>query len=122
MNNWFGQQWIGSELASKQSSLLIPPHQTHEKTKELASCQISYAIIFNAVSPLIGYSYTGRFKALVFFVGSSLIVLVALLQAGDALNLNKKTVRLGLGIGTATVAAADNSRAILAARKQLAKE
>ncbi|MEL6354432.1 MAG: hypothetical protein AAFR58_22180 [Cyanobacteria bacterium J06627_28] len=122
MNNWFGQQWIGSEITNSKASLLISPDQTHEKTKELASCQISYSILFNAISPLIGYGYTGRFKALGLFVGSSLIVLVALLQAGDTLNLNKKTVRLVLGIGTATVAAADNSRAILAARKQLAEE
>lgn len=85
---------------------------------DLASCQLSYVVIFNLLSPLIGYSYTGRFKALGFFIGIMLAGFVGASQMLPKLDISSGKVKIGLGLGIAVIATIDNAQAILTARKR----
>ena len=87
------------------------------KQAELASCRLSYAACFSILSPVIGYAYTGRFKPLGFFMVSSFVVLIGAMSLGK-LNLDSEKSQVSLGLGVGGVAAIDNSRAVLLARRK----
>ena len=84
---------------------------------ELASCDIKYAIGFSILSPFVGYSYTGRFKALGVFLATGVAVLVGLSYTLSEKTLRSKRVQISVGLGISAITAADNSRAILSARR-----
>ena len=115
------EQILGKLREKSQAALNNPSLQTEytDQQKELASCVVSYAICFSAISPIVGYSYTGRFKALGLFLIGGFISIVMLMQIGTKLNWDDRQVAAGLGVSIAAIAAADNSRAILAARRGL---
>lgn len=112
------RQWEDNTQKSIKTASTESTIQDYQHTHELSHCQILYAILFSFLSPIVGYSYTGRFTALGVFLIGGLIMLTAVTQTEQGLDIKNTRVKMGLGIGIAAAAAADNSRAILAARKQ----
>jgi hypothetical protein len=125
MINWLRSNWqTTSNLESQPQALAntIDPNKASEmrsQQTELANCCISYAVLCSLLSPIIGYSYTGRFKSLGIFLISSLVGLAALFYIAQGLEMNIKKVKVFLGTGIAVVAVTDNSFAIVAARKKI---
>ena len=95
------------------------PQRIDSKLAELAGCRFRYAIFFSILSPLVGYIYTGRLKALGIFMASIFAVLVGVSYFVPASTTRLKKVQIPLGLSIGAIAAADNSRAILLARRRL---
>lgn len=93
--------------------------QTLEKAEALAACQIRYACLFCFLSPIAGYSYTGRFKALSLFIGLALLVGVGLNKLDPKLSLKTQDSRISVGLSIGLLASAENSLAIWLARSAL---
>ena len=91
-----------------------------EKLLELAHCRLSYIVVFSLLSPIVSYSYTGRFKALCFFTALVLLGFVWLSRAKPELDLQSKEAKTILGISLITSAVIDNTQSVLRARKKVA--
>ena len=92
---------------------------TASRHTELASCDIRYAIGFSLICPLVVYAYTGRFKAFgVFLVVCTAAILSISYICSEEITQSKK-FQLPLSLSIAAIAAADNSQAILSARRRL---
>ena len=92
---------------------------TEGKRAVLADCQLSCIALFSLVSPIVSYSYTGRFKALCLFISLALIGFLGVPQLLPNLDWSSRKTKSFLGIGIVAVATIDNTRAVVAARKQI---
>lgn len=73
------------------------------------------------LSPIVGYSYTGRFKPLGFFLASTLLAFLGVSQLSPQNNLSEKKTRISVGLSIGLIASLENSIAILVARKSTTK-
>lgn len=129
MKNWLGfrKQDIGNGLGdahkvrnqllggdAKLSQPSVPFSQA-----ELAGCDIRYAIVFSMLSPFAGYSYTGRFRVMGIFLASSVAVFIGMSCMLSEQVVQSKRVQIVVGLSIGAIAAADNSGAILLARRAI---
>ncbi|KPQ31304.1 MAG: membrane protein [Phormidesmis priestleyi Ana] len=103
--------------------MLISKEEKDNENKlvELADCQLGYVLFFSILSPIVSYSYTGRFKALRLFISFLLIGFIGASQPFLNFNLSSKKAQIALGIGIITAATTDNTRAVLTARRRVCK-
>lgn len=95
-----------------------PTSGTLERFSDLLSCRIRYACLFSIISPIVGYSYTGRFKQLGYFFVGGLAAFLCAYELSGSFRAGAGKPRIVFGLSLAGVAAADNSLAILLARKR----
>lgn len=92
--------------------------EIESNASELAGCYLGYVALFSFLSPIISYSYTGRFKALCFFTVAILAGFVGLPRISPDLDVSSKRLQMTLGVGIAVIATIDNSQAVLRARRR----
>ena len=95
--------------------------QELEKTKKLAEKNTRATAFLTFFMPLLGYIYTGRFKAMLIGLGM-FVGVTGVCVAGDLDRDEKEDLTLALqflyGVGTAI----ENSRAVAAAKKRLQEQ
>lgn len=126
MKDWFGFKQNSDSYqqttASSANNLAAPQPSAQSKRAELAGCDIRYAILFCFLFSVVGYSYTGRFKAFGIFLVSSVIAILGLSHMLSKPVTQSEKMRLPLSLGLSAIAAADNSRAILSARRAIQRD
>lgn len=95
-----------------------PASGTLAGSSDLPSCRVRYACLFSAISPIVGYGYTGRFKQLGYFFVGGLAAFLCAYELSEPFKADAGKSRVVFGLSLAGVAAADNSLAILLARKR----
>lgn len=98
-----------------------PPSNLSKQT-ELAGCDVRYAIFFCFLFPIVGYIYTGRFKAFGIFLAGTVAAILGLSYALSEQITQSEKMQFPLSLGISTIAAADNSRAILSARRAIQRD
>jgi len=124
MSNWpfFDRQ--ATHLSGKQSSHNSINRHTLQPSKgrddiALAQSHISYIIGFSILSPVVAYSYTGRFKALGMFIGTSVLIICGIAYAGKLEATQSKSTKILLALSTIGISVVDNSLAVALARRRL---
>ena len=85
---------------------------------DICDCGIYEIFILSLISPILSYGYTRRFRALTVFLSVGFGVLLLACSMIEYREINKKKAHGLLAFGVAGIAALDNTRFVLNARKK----